>query len=98
MFGYVKVGAAVPKLKLADCIYNKEEILKIIEEAAAKKVRVLTFPELCLTGYTCADLFFQRPLLKAAEQAVADIAEATAKLDILILLGVPVALDSQAFN
>ena len=98
MFGYVKVGAAVPKLKLADCIYNKEEILKIIEEAAAKKIRVLTFPELCLTGYTCADLFFQRPLLKAAEQAVAEIAEATKDLDILLTLGVPVALDSQAFN
>ena len=75
MFGYVKVGAAVPKLKVADCVYNKEEILKVVEEAAAKKVRVLSFPELSVTGYTCADLFFQAPLLKAAEKAVQEIAD-----------------------
>lgn len=98
MYGYVKVGAAVPKLKLADCVYNKEQILEIIKEAAAKGVRVLSFPELCLTGYTCADLFLQRPLLEAAEKAVAEIAEAVKEIDMFILLGTPVALDSQAFN
>lgn len=53
MFGYVKIGAAVPQLKLADCISNKEEILKLIREANEKGIRVLTFPELALTGYTC---------------------------------------------
>ena len=55
MFGYVKIGAAVPQLKLADCISNKEEILKLIREANEKGIRVLTFPELALTGYTCGD-------------------------------------------
>ena len=69
MYGYVKVGSAVPKLRVADCVYNKEEILKLVEAAAAKQVRVLSFPELSVTGYTCADLFFQTPLLHAAEQA-----------------------------
>ena len=67
MYGYVKVGSAVPKLRVADCVYNKEEILKLVEAAAAKQVRVLSFPELSVTGYTCADLFFQAPLLHAAE-------------------------------
>lgn len=98
MFGYVKVGAAVPKLKVADCVYNKEEILKVVEEAAAKKVRVLSFPELSITGYTCADLFFQAPLLKTAEKAVQEIAEATKELDLFLLIGAPIAVDSQNFN
>ena len=80
MYGYVKVGSAVPKLRVADCVYNKEEILKLVEAAAAKQVRVLSFPELSVTGYTCADLFFQAPLLHAAEQAIQEIAEATKAL------------------
>ena len=80
MYGYVKVGSAVPKLRVADCVYNKEEILKLVEAAAAKQVRVLSFPELSVTGYTCADLFFQTPLLHAAEQAIQEIAEATKAL------------------
>lgn len=98
MYGYVKVGAAVPKLKLADCVYNKEQIVEMAKDAAAKGIRVLTFPELCLTGYTCADLFLQRPLLSAAEKAVADIAEETKELDLFLVVGTPVVLDSQAFN
>lgn len=63
MYSFVKVGAAVPHLKLADCIYNKEQVVSMAKDAAAKGVRVLTFPELCITGYTCADLFMQRTLL-----------------------------------
>ena len=98
MFGYVKVGAAVPRLKLADCIYNKEQIVEMTKEAAVKGVRVLTFPELCITGYTCADLFMQRPLLAAAEIAVGQIADETKELDIFLTVGVPVMLDSQQFN
>lgn len=98
MFGYVKVGAAVPQLKLADCIYNKNEICRLAQEAAAKKVQVLTFPELSLTGYTCADLFFQAPLLKAAEAAIAALAEETKHLDLFLLVGAPVPVDNQTFN
>ena len=98
MFGYVKVGAAVPRLRLADCTYNKEQIVTMAKDAAAKGVRVLTFPELCITGYTCADLFMQKTLLHAAEKAVKEIADATKELDLFFVIGVPVALDSQAFN
>ena len=98
MFGYVKVGAAVPRLRLADCIYNKEQIVAMAKDAAAKGVRVLTFPELCITGYTCADLFMQRPLLVAAEKCVKAIAEETKDLDLFFVIGTPVMLDSQQFN
>ena len=98
MYGYVKVGSAVPKLRVADCVYNKEEILKLVEAAAAKQVRVLSFPELSVTGYTCADLFFQTPLLHAAEQAIQEIAEATEALNIFLLIGAPIAVDNQMFN
>ncbi|MBQ7102805.1 MAG: NAD(+) synthase, partial [Anaerotignum sp.] len=98
MFGYVKVGAAVPRLKLADCTYNKEQIIEMAKDAAAKGVRVLTFPELCITGYTCADLFMQRPLLVAAEKCVKAIAAETKDLDLFFVIGTPVMLDSQQFN
>ncbi|MBQ5708520.1 MAG: NAD(+) synthase, partial [Anaerotignum sp.] len=98
MFGYVKVGAAVPRLRLADCIYNKEQIIEMAKDASAKGVRVLTFPELCITGYTCADLFMQRPLLVAAEKCVKAIVEETKDLDLFFVIGTPVMLDSQQFN
>ena len=98
MYGYVRVGAAVPRLKLADCTYNKEQIVTMAKEAAAKGIRVLTFPELCITGYTCADLFMQRPLLVAAEKTIKAIASETADLNVFIVVGAPVPLDSQAFN
>ncbi|MBR5794495.1 MAG: NAD(+) synthase [Anaerotignum sp.] len=98
MYGYVRVGAAVPRLKLADCTYNKEQIVAMAKEAAVKGIRVLTFPELCITGYTCADLFMQRPLLVAAEKTIKAIASETADLNIFIVVGAPVPLDSQAFN
>jgi len=98
MFGYVKVGAAVPKLRVADCVYNKEEILKSAKDAAAKGVRVLALPELCVTGYSCADLFFQKSLLSAAETAVAEIAAETAALELLLAVGAPVPADNRIFN
>ncbi|WP_352400273.1 NAD(+) synthase [Anaerotignum sp.] len=98
MFNYVKVAVAVPKLKVADCVFNKQEILSIISEAAKENVKILTFPELSITAYTCADLFFQNPLLIAAEKAVAEIAHETKDLDMLILIGVPVLTDNQTFN
>ncbi len=98
MFNYVKVAVAIPKLKVADCIYNKQEMIAIINNAAEKKVKILTFPELCVTAYTCGDLFFQSPLLASAEKTLAEIAAATKDLDMLILIGVPVLADNQTFN
>jgi len=98
MFHYVRVAAAVPKLKVANCIYNQQEICAQIEEAQQKKIHILAFPELCLTGYTCGDLFFQSPLLSAAEDSVAQILSFTKTVDMLIALSAPVLADNQLFN
>ena len=73
MFGFVKVAAAVPNVKVADCIYNKEQIVLKIEEASKKGVQILCFPELSITAYTCGDLFFQSSLLEGAKVALKEI-------------------------
>ncbi len=62
--GFVKVAAGTPKIRVADCRYNAEQIFTLMREAAAQGVRVLCLPELCLTGYTCGDLFLQDTLLQ----------------------------------
>ena len=98
MFGLIRVGAAVPELRLADCLYNCEEIISIIHKANAENVKVLTFPELCLTGFSNGDLFYQKSLLNGAEQALTKIIETTAGMDMLIALGMPVAFRNQIFN
>ena len=98
MFGLIRMGAAVPRLKIADCQYNAEEIIKNINDAAQSEVKILTLPELCITGYSCGDLFHQRSLLKSAEAALASIAEATKDYDMLVAVGLPVAYGNQLFN
>lgn len=98
MFEFIKVGAAVPLLKVADCIYNKKEILKLINEAEQKKVKIIVFPELCITSYTCGDLFMQSSLLKAAEKSLEEIADKTTSMDMFIVLSMPVLADNQCFN
>ena len=64
--GFIKIAAATPDLHAADCAYNTSEIVKLAKEAAAKGAKLITFPELCLTGYTCGDLFLQETLLEGA--------------------------------
>ncbi len=88
--GFVKVAAATPKIRVADCAYNAGEIVRLCREAAALGVKILVFPELCVTGYTCGDLFLQDTLIDAAAGALARVAEETAGLDMLIALGCPV--------
>ena len=67
--GFIKIAAATPDLHVADCAYNTSEIVKLAKEAAAKGAKLITFPELCLTGYTCGDLFLQETLLEGALDA-----------------------------
>ena len=64
MLGFIKTAAAVPNVRVADCIFNKEQIINKIDEAYQKGVQVLGFPELCITGYSCSDLFYQTTLLE----------------------------------
>ena len=96
--GFVKVAAATPKIRVADCEYNAGEIVKLAREAAELGVKVLTFPELCVTGYTCGDLFLQNALLDGAESALERILKETAELDMLIALGLPVRHLDKLYN
>ncbi len=97
-YGYIRVAAASPRVYLADTERNKAEIIRIAEEAAKNEASVVVFPELCVTGYTCADLFSQRRLLEAAEKAVEDIAGAGLPSGLLIALGAPVRHAGRLYN
>jgi NAD+ synthase (glutamine-hydrolysing) len=97
-YNFVKVGAAVPLLKVADCTYNVDRILEIITEAKEKDVNVLAFPELCITGYTCGDLFHQEKLLKQAEEELYRLVQSTSYSNILIMVGLPLKIGNQKFN
>lgn len=98
MFGYVKVAAAVPSVKVADCIYNKEQVLGKINEAYTKGTQILCLPELCLTGYTCGDLFYQSSLLEGAKVALRDILEETASMELMIAIGMPLIIEDELYN
>ena len=88
--GFVKVAAGTPKIRVADCAYNAGQGIALMEQAAEQGVKVLALPELCLTGYTCGDLFLQDTLLRGAEEALGTVLEATKELDILAAVGLPV--------
>lgn len=98
MYSFLRTAAAAPMLKVADCNYNTEEIIRLIFKAYDNKTDVIVFPELCITAYTCGDLFLQTPLLDSAEACLARIAEETSGLDILSAIGLPVRADNQCFN
>ncbi len=88
--GFIKVAAGTPKIRVADCEYNAEQIIELMKEAAEQGVKVLALPELCVTGYTCGDLFLQDTLLRGAEDALGRILDETRDLDMLTALGLPV--------
>jgi NAD+ synthase (glutamine-hydrolysing) len=97
--GFLRVAAAVPTLRVADCAYNTERILGLMGRAEEQGVAVLVFPELALTGYTCADLFHQPTLQKGAVAALADLVRRGGDLfSGLAAVGLPVAVDDQLFN
>jgi len=98
MHGYIRVASAVPKLSVGDCTYNAREIVKVIDMCNKKGVKAMVFPELCLTGYTCGDLFFQSTLLQESESALDIILNNTKHIDILIFLGMPIIASNQIFN
>lgn len=96
--GFVRVGAIVPKLKVADTEFNCNEIIKQIEIASNNKIQIAVFPELCITGYTCQDLFEQDILLEEAEKSLDKILEYTNNLDIICIIGMPIKAENQLFN
>lgn len=97
-FGYVRVAAAVPMMKVADCVYNATEIKKQITEALEEGVEVICFPELSITGYTCADLFFTQQLQKNALSALEEVCAFTRNLPIIVLVGAPLKVDNNLYN
>ena len=96
--GFIKVAAVTPKIKVADVKYNAQIICEQLEEAYAHGAKIIVFPELCITGYTCGDLFLQGILLEEAKLALSEIAEATAGKDALVLVGLPIERDGRLYN
>lgn len=97
-FGYVKVASAIPSVKVADCIYNAQQAEKLIAIAEGKGVQIIVFPELNLTGYSCGDLFHQSLLQEQATIALMQVMNNTRQLDIISILGMPVAVNSVLMN
>ena len=96
--GFIKVAAAVPAVKVADCKYNVEQIEEQIVLAEGQGVEIIVFPELCITGYSCQDLFRQQLLLEASESAVLLLLDFTRQLDIISIVGLPVAVGDLLLN
>ena len=98
MHGFVKLAAAVPNVAVADCFYNKEQILKQVKIAYEEGAQVIGLPELCITGYTCGDLFFQTTLLEGAKKALGEILQETQTMEALIALGMPLMIADELYN
>jgi len=96
--GFVRVGAAVPIIKVADCNYNSRQIINLIEQAALKSVQILSFPEMCITGYTCGDLFHQKFLIDSAEKALSNLLRYSANVSLLCIVGMPVRVNNRLMN
>ena len=97
-YGFVKVASAIPAVKVADCKFNAQQIDTQIAIADGKGVQIIVFPELCITGYSCADLFGQTLLLEEAEIALMQIMNNTRQMDIISIVGMPIAVNSILLN
>ena len=96
--GFLKVASACPCVTVADCSANVKEMISIAEEAYAQGVRLLVFPELCITGYTCADLFLTDTLLKSAEAALGEFLETANTGDMISIIGLPLFVNGKIYN
>lgn len=96
--GFLPVRAASPALRVADCDYNAGQIILEMQSAAADGIKLLCLPELCLTGYTCSDLFLQAPLIQGAQANLCRILRASTDLDLITLVGLPVPMDGKLYN
>ena len=96
--GFVKVAAVTPDIRVADVEYNTKQICAALDEAAQERAKIVVFPELCVTGYTCGDLFAQDVLLQAAKTAIKKIAAYTEEKDMLAFVGTPLQVDGKLYN
>ena len=97
-YGLFRVATAIPTVKVADVEYNLKQHIQLLREAHAEGVQLLVFPELSLTGYTCADLFHHRPLLDATVQAIMHLAEAARGIDMAVIVGAPLTYCNRLYN
>ena len=97
-YGFVKVASAIPSLKVADCTYNIQQIESLIVQAEGKGVEIIAFPELCVSGYTCQDLFGQQLLLEKCEESLFKLLDFTRSLQIISIVGMPVMVSGVLMN
>ena len=97
-YGFLKVAAAIPAVKVADVDYNIVQIESLIAQAEGQGVEVMVFPELCLTGYSCQDLFREQLLIDKAEEGLLVLLDFTRKLDVVCIVGLPVQIGSLLYN
>ncbi len=96
--GFIRTGAVVPKIKVADLEFNKKQIIENINKAEEKNIDILVFPELSLTGYTCGDLFFQSIIMKKTEETIIEISKNTMDKKMLVFIGAPLYKDGSLYN
>lgn len=96
--GFIKAAAVTPKIKVADPAYNAEQICLELDKAAAAGAKIIVFPELCITGYTCGDLFLQELLLSRAAEGLVSVAEHTGMTDALVFVGLPIVRENKLYN
>ena len=96
--GLIRVAAATPDVRVADPKFNGDQVIRLMEEGYEKGAKLMVFPELCLTAYTCGDLFAQQTLLEGAKAALKRVAEATKGKDMLVFLGLPWERGGKLYN
>ena len=96
--GFIKVAAVTPDVRVADVDYDTEKICGAIDEAAQEHAKIVVFPELCITGYTCGDLYLQDVLLSRAKAALNRIAKYTRDKDMLVFVGIPLDIEGKLYN
>ena len=96
--GFIKVASVTPKIHVADTEYNAQSIAEKMLEAASLGVKIAVFPELCITGYTCGDLFLQRTLLDGALTALGELCQKSRQLDMLVVVGLPLSVRGSLYN
>ena len=97
-FGFIRVGAAIPEVKVCDCFFNVERMKELILEANDHQVEILCFPELSITAYTCGDLFNQQFFIESAEKALQQLLDETRHLAITFIAGIPVRTHNKLYN
>lgn len=97
-FGFLKVAAAVPHVKVGDCAFNASRLTALAEQAAQRGAEIVVFPELALTGYTCGDLLLQPTLLDAADESLEELVRATRRLPLTLIAGAPLRHGETLYN